>query len=171
MRPDLSGGVEADGLGLSYGDHPPRPYPSLPGHHFGDALRYRIDHPGLGRDLHGNEGSWRQASFFERRRPFEQNVVRVEVLDEDDVARNKVASTDQTVRDRGAPEATGRRQDQKHNNEGSDAKFPRRPDRLVRVEEVSPPCPHPARSRPRRAFAVRRSWLPAVGYSFTVEHR
>src|SRR5437588_6856029 len=56
--PDLSGGIEADGLGFSYENDLPFRQASLSGHHFGDTSAHRIGHLRVTRSLNGHECPW-----------------------------------------------------------------------------------------------------------------
>src|SRR5437870_1060291 len=95
MVSDLSGSIETDGFGFPYEDDLPIFQASLSCHQFGETLANRIGHLRVTRSFDGDECPWRDPCPLEFRGPFEDEVVRIEVLHEDHVARSKVLPANQ----------------------------------------------------------------------------
>src|SRR6266566_1443105 len=143
MVPDLNGGMESDGLGFPCEDDLPIFQTSLSGHHFGDTLAHRIGHLWVTRRFDGDERPWGDPRSLECRGPFEDEVVRIEVLHEDRVARGKVLRADEASADVGNEDPAYQDAGEDHNHEGGHAELPCCLDRLLRMEEVSSPLSHP----------------------------
>src|SRR3989442_10726721 len=141
--PDLSGSIETDGLGLPYEDDLPIFQASLSSHHFGDTLAHRIGHLWIARRLDWDECPWGDSCSLECLSAFEEEVVRIEVLHEDRIARGKVLPADEASADVGDQEPASQDAGEDHNDERCHPELPRRLDRLFRVEEVSSPLAHP----------------------------
>src|SRR5207249_12284446 len=84
--PDLIGGIETDWFVLPYWNDLEVLHPRNAGHHFREAFEDGIGHLGIARGGSGNEYSGRKSRLLQCRRAFEEEVVRIEVLHEDDFA-------------------------------------------------------------------------------------
>src|SRR5229473_166873 len=91
--PNLIGGIETDRFGNPYG----KEFWLLQSRHSGHQLRNTSRH-GIGslritRGIRGDEDPYRQARFVEGRGAFEDEIMRIEVLHKDDVARSNLLRT------------------------------------------------------------------------------
>jgi len=128
MFPNLSGSMETDGLSFGYQDRLPIFQTGVSGHQFGDTHAHRIGYLWITRSYDRDECPWGEFRLLERRGAFEQEVVRIEVLDQDRVARGDVFHADQASPDLGKPASARRDRSQEYYDERSDAERPRRPD-------------------------------------------
>src|SRR2546422_8188478 len=128
MVPDLSSSIESDGLGFAYEDRFPIFQTGVSRHKFGDTHAHRIGYLRITRSHDRDECPWGEFRLLERRGAFEQEVVRIEVLDQDRVARGDVFHADQASPDLGKPASARRDRSQEYYDERSDAERPRRPD-------------------------------------------
>ena len=144
--PDLTCGIETDWLRSLDRNRLPRPEPRLLSHEVGDPVGHRIGRRDVIRAADRDEGARRQTCSHELRRALEDEVVRIEVLDEDDVTRGQPFRADEASRNPGSPESAREDPRRGHDHQQGQSELPRRLHRLGRVEEMSLPPAHPRRS-------------------------
>src|SRR5262245_44908953 len=91
--PDLIGSIETYRFEYLYRKDLRSLQPRHTGHQLRDALRHRIGFIRTTRGIYGDEDPCRQARFVEGRGAFEDEIVRIEVLHENDVARSNLLRT------------------------------------------------------------------------------
>src|SRR5438874_10705832 len=100
---------------------------------------------------------------MERRCSLEEEVVRIDILHEDDVASTDVLRTRQALADARTPETAGQRYDKKRKKSNRQPQLPRGLDRLLPLEKMARPPSHqtfdcvasiPATPPKRRKIAV-----------------
>ena len=81
------------------------------------------------------------------RRPLEEDIARIEVLDEDQVARADILRAHQAAGNGARPDSARRRQRESSDDEHSEPELPCRPHALFRVKQVPAPAHHSRASR------------------------
>src|SRR5439155_11424514 len=107
--PDLIGGIETDWFVLPYWNDLEVLHPRHAGHHFHKSFEDSIAHLRVTRGGSGNEYSCRKSRFLQCRRSFKEEVVRVKVLHEDDVAWTNILRAHNTPADRRNPQPARQR--------------------------------------------------------------
>ena len=125
---DLIGGIKTDRFEYPYGKDLRILQPRHSGHQLRNTLRHGIGYLRITRGSRRDENSCSQSHFVECRGAFEDEVVRIEVLHEDDVAWPNLLCTHEALPYLQHPEPACHRHEKHDKQEQRQPEFPRRSD-------------------------------------------